>query len=92
MNELTKKFSIEFSEESKILKFRLQKGSLEFINDALSMLEVVKDMESQDIMYLFLGISSMWFGHSAFSKYLEKEIKKNRSLKKKKQKMKKQKT
>lgn len=83
MNELTRKFSIEFSEESKILKFRLQKGSLEFINDALSMLEVVKDMESQDIMYLFLGISSMWFGHSAFSKYLEKEIKKIEALKEK---------
>jgi len=80
---LTKKFNIEFSEESKNLKFRLKKGSLEFINEALSMLEVVKDMESQDIMYLFLGISSMWFGHSAFSKYLEKEIKKIESLKEK---------
>jgi len=28
LNELTKKFNIEFSEESKILKFKLQKGSL----------------------------------------------------------------
>jgi len=83
LNELTKKFNIEFSEESKILKFKLQKGSLEFINEALSMLEVVKNMESQDIMYLFLGISSMWFGHSVFSKYLEKEIKKIEALKEK---------
>lgn len=83
LNELTKKFNIEFSEESKILKFKLQKGSLEFINETLSMLEVVKNMESQDIMYLFLGISSMWFGHSAFSKYLEKEIKKIEALKEK---------
>jgi len=47
------------------------------------MLEVVKNMESQDILYLFLGISSMWFGHSAYSKYLEKEIKKIEALKEK---------
>jgi len=40
------------------------------------MLEVVKDMESLHTMYLLLGISSAWYTHSAFSKYLDKEVKK----------------
>lgn len=75
LNQLEIKFGIKFKKEDKLLKFKLQKGSLEFISEIFNVLEVLKEMESQDIMYTVLGLAGMWFSHSAYSKSIEKDIK-----------------
>lgn len=75
LNEIEKKFDVRFTEKDKLIKFKLQKGSLEFISDIFNIAEVIKQMESQHIMYTILGLASMWFAHTSFNKKLETDIK-----------------
>ncbi len=75
LNELERHLEIQFSEEDRILKFKLQDGCLEFVSDLLQ-LEGLKKMKSKHLMYVILGVSLMWFGHSAYNTSIEAEIKK----------------
>lgn len=75
LNELEKKFDVKFPQKDKLLKFRLEKGSLEFISEIFNVLEVLKQMESHHIMYTVLGLAGMWFSHNSYLKKLEKDIK-----------------
>lgn len=75
LKEIEKKFNVKFSKEDRLLKFKIQPGSLEFISEIAGFVEVLKQMESQDIMYTFLGIAGLWFSHTAYAKKLEKDIK-----------------
>lgn len=74
LKEIEKKFNITFSPEDKLLRFTIQKGSLEFISDIFDVLEVLKQMDSLHQMYLVLGLAGMWFAHSAYTKKVEKDI------------------
>lgn len=75
INELERNFEIQFNDEDKVLQFRLQDGCLEMISDLLGM-EGLKRMESKHLMYVVLGISLMWFSHSAFNISVESELEK----------------
>jgi len=75
LKEIEKKFNVKFSQKDRLLKFKIQKGSLEFISEITSFIEVFKEMESQDIMYTILGLAGLWFSHSAYTKKIEKDIK-----------------
>lgn len=74
LNEIEKKFDVRFAQKDKLIKFKLQKGSLEFISDIFNIAEVIKQMESAHIMYTILGLASMWFAHTSFIKKLETDI------------------
>lgn len=74
LNEIEKKFDVRFAQKDKLIKFKLQKGSLEFISDIFNISEVIKQMESIHIMYTILGLASMWFAHTSFTKKLETDI------------------
>ncbi len=81
LNEIERNFDITFEESSKKLQFKLVSGSVEFIDENI-MLEVVKQMESQHLMYVLLGLATLWFGHAIYSKYIEKELAKINAAKK----------
>lgn len=66
LNELERNFEIEFDEDAKILKFKLQDGCLELISDLLG-LEGLKNMESRHLMYVILGIALMWFSYTTYN-------------------------
>lgn len=74
LNELEKKFKIKFDEKDKILKFKLEKGSLEFISELLN-LEVLKNMESRDKLLAIIGLALIWFSYQGYVENLEQEIK-----------------
>ena len=76
LDELEKKFGIKFTNEDKILKFKLGRGSLELLSELLNLKEVLKTMDSKDLMYTILTIAGMWFSYLGYTKYLEKEAKK----------------
>lgn len=73
LNELERNFKIQFSDEEKVLKFKLQDGCLEMISDVFK-LDGLKNMESKHLMFVILGISLMWFTHSAFTTSVNEDI------------------
>lgn len=75
INELERNFEIVFDEEAKVLQFKLQDGCLELISDLLG-LEGLKRMESKHLMFVILGISLMWFSHSAYTHNVEADLQK----------------
>lgn len=75
LKELESKFDIIFKEEDSILQFKLNNGCLEILGDILSGLEVIKNMDSIHQLYAILGLAGMWFGHSAYLKKIDENIK-----------------
>lgn len=75
LNELERNFEIEFDENAKILKFKLQDGCLELISDLLG-LEGLKTMESRHLMYVILGIALMWFSYTAYNHSVDTDLEK----------------
>ncbi len=75
LNELERNFEIEFSDEARVLKFKLQDGCLELISELLG-LEGLKNMESKHLMYVILGIAAMWFSYSSYTYNVDAELQK----------------
>jgi len=71
LKEIEKQYNVKISSEAKLLKFELEKGSLELLTDLLGLMEVFKNMESIHQLYAILGITGGLFSYMGFSKYLE---------------------
>lgn len=74
LNELEKQFGIKFSDEDKILKFKLQNGSLKILSKIFE-LKAIKNMKSKHIVYIILGTACMWFTSESFTEYNNTRIK-----------------
>jgi len=86
LKEVEKQYNVKISPEAKLLKFELEKGSLELLTDMLGLMEVFKNMESIHQLYAVLGIAGGWFTHLGFSNYMhtqqkELELKSEEKLK-----------
>jgi len=71
LKEIEKQYNVKISDEAKLLKFELEKGSLDLLTDLLGLMEVFKSMESIHQLYAVLGIAGGWFSYMGFGKYLE---------------------
>jgi len=76
LKEIEKQYNVKISDEAKLLKFKLEKGSLDLLTDLLGLMEVFKEMQSIHQLYAVLGIAGGWFSYMGFSKYLDTQIKK----------------
>lgn len=86
LKEIEKQYNVKISKEAKLLKFELEKGSLELLTDLLALTEVFKNMESTHQLYAVLGIAGGWLSYLGFGKYMEKmqhelEVKSQEKLK-----------
>jgi len=68
---IEKKYNVKIPDEAKILKFELEKGSLELLADLIALGEIFKNMESLHQLYSVLGIAGGWFSYLGFSKYFD---------------------
>lgn len=71
LKEIEKLYNIKIPEELKVLKFELEKGSLELLTELIGLAEVLKNMESIHQLYAILGIAGGWFSYLGFSKFLD---------------------
>ena len=60
LKEIEKLFNVRISEDSKVLKFELESGSLDLITELIGLSEVLKNMESIHQLYAVLGITGGW--------------------------------
>lgn len=71
LKEIEKLYNVKIPNELKILKFELEKGSLDLLTELIGLSEVFKNMESIHQLYAVLGIAGGWFSYLGFSKYLD---------------------
>ncbi|WP_066222618.1 hypothetical protein [Aliarcobacter cryaerophilus] len=71
LKEIEKLFNVKIPEESKVLKFELESGSLELLTELIGLSEVLKDMESIHQLYAVLGIAGGWLSYLGFSRFMD---------------------
>jgi len=75
LKEIEKQYNVKIPDKSKLLKFELEKGSLELLTELPALMEVFKNMESIHQLYAVLSIAGGWFTYLGFSKYMENQQK-----------------
>jgi len=75
LNELEQKFDMTFDDESRILKFHLESGSLDIFSDLFSE-ETIKNMKSKHKLYLLSLIAIVIGSSLSYSTYMEQINKK----------------
>ncbi|RXJ79817.1 hypothetical protein CRU86_02260 [Aliarcobacter skirrowii] len=71
LKEIEKLFNVRISEDSKVLKFELESGSLDLITELIGLSEVLKNMESIHQLYAVLGITGGWLSYLGFSRFMD---------------------
>lgn len=71
LKEIEKLYNVKIPEDAKLLKFQLEKGSLDLITEFIGLTEVIKNMESIHQLYSVLGITGGIVSFFGFSKYLD---------------------
>lgn len=71
LKEIEKQYNVKIPSETKLLKFELEKGSLDLLTDLAALVEVFKGMESIHQLYAVLGITGGLFTYMGFGKYID---------------------
>lgn len=85
LGRIEKIYDIKFKEEYKVLRFRVEEGSLELLSELFGILsEVAKNMESIHVFYSIAVLAGCFTSYKGFSLYLDskqREIENQKAIK-----------